>query len=86
MSVCETIAYLLGLGQDGVTLAWQDDSNLPTPGIEYYVNGVLTNFFTTDYPDTSGEPATLQNTLTVTNLTATAEAIDWSWKYLETDQ
>lgn len=41
---------------------------------------------TTDYPDTSGEPATLQNTLTVTNLTATAEAIDWSSKYLETDQ
>ena len=67
-------------------MAWQDDSNLPTLGIEFYVNGVLTNFFTTDYPDASGEPATLQNTLTVTNLTATAEAIDWSRKYLETDQ
>jgi hypothetical protein len=68
-------------------LAWQDLSNLPTPGVAFYVNGAETNFFTTDYPDT-GSNETWEPMLTITNLNATptAEVIDWNGRYVETDQ
>jgi hypothetical protein len=72
-------------GTTGVTLAWQDLSNLPTPGVAFYVNGSETNFSTTDYPDTSSNQ-NWEPMLTQTQLTAAAQTIDWNGRYVETDQ
>jgi hypothetical protein len=62
---------------------WQDLSNLPTPGVAFYVNRKLTNFLTTDYPTTGGNE---ENILYDTALTAAVNHIRWGGRYVESDQ
>lgn len=73
----------VAIATTGVTLMWQDLSNLPTPGVAFYVNGKLTNFLTTDYPTTGGNE---ENILYDTALTAAINHIRWGGRYVETDQ